>query len=132
MLKKMNILRRFSVQSPFGRSGEDIAVQFLRDIGFVIVARNVANPTGRRLGEIDIVARDGHCLVFVEVKTRSASDMPLGLSIQTEKLRRLGKIGEWYIKQGNLANQSYRFDMVGVVVVDGMKPNITHIRDIFL
>ena len=133
ILRKMNtFFGRFLVQNPFGKSGEDIATQFLRDIGFSIIARNVVNSVGRRLGEIDIIARDGHCLVFVEVKTRSACDIPFSLSIQKDKLRRLAKIAEWYMKQSNFVDQSYRFDMVGVVVKDGMKPNITHIQDIFL
>ena len=52
-----------------GRIGEDIAAQYLRLIGYGIIGKNLR--IGRN--EIDIVASDGDCLVFVEVKTRRSS-----------------------------------------------------------
>lgn len=127
-----NIFGTFFVKNALGRQGEDIAVSFLRRLGYVVVARNVVNPRGKRLGEIDIVVMDGDCLVFAEVKTRTSRDIPLGLSIQKEKLHRLNKIGEWYIKQADLGGRNYRFDLVGVLLFPGKKPEITHVQSIFL
>ncbi len=51
-----------------GKSGEDIAVRFLKKSGYKIVERNFSVP---RMGEIDIVALDGEYVVFVEVRLRS-------------------------------------------------------------
>jgi putative endonuclease len=48
-----------------GRDGEDLAARHLRTRGFVVLERNART----RYGELDIVARDGHALVFAEVKT---------------------------------------------------------------
>lgn len=123
---------RFSLRNTFGRGGEDAAVRFLRRIGYRILARNVVNPNGRRLGEIDIVAEDGECIVFVEVKARISEKVPIRLSIGREKLHRLAKIGEWYMKHAGLMERRFRFDMVGIIAPEGEKSEITHIRDIFL
>ena len=122
----------FFVRNTLGRSGEDIAVRFLLQLGYFIVDRNVTNPRGRRLGEIDIVAIDRDCVVFIEVKTRASKDVPLRLSIQKEKLRRLAKIGEWYMKQADMKGKRYRFDLVGILLSPKEKPEITHIQSIFL
>ncbi len=51
-----------------GRRGEDEAAAYLEQQGYVILARNWRT----RAGELDIVARDGESLVFVEVRTRRA------------------------------------------------------------
>lgn len=123
---------KFALSNALGRQGEDQAERFLRRIGYRIVGRNVTNPSGRRLGEIDIVALDGDKVVFVEVKARKSADMPLGLAIRSEKLRRLARIGEWYMKQAGWLDRKYRFDMVGIVECPGKEPEIEHIKDIFL
>ncbi|MBT4819215.1 MAG: YraN family protein, partial [Lentisphaerae bacterium] len=49
-----------------GRRGERIAARLLREVGYDVLARNFRAEAG----EIDIVARDGETLCFVEVKTR--------------------------------------------------------------
>ena len=49
-----------------GRSGEDLAVRHLTRLGYRVLERNYRCP----LGEIDLIARDGDSLVFVEIKTR--------------------------------------------------------------
>ena len=56
-------------RKPLGRLGEELATEHLESLGWQIVARNWRT----RRGEIDIVARDGDWLVFVEVRTRRAS-----------------------------------------------------------
>ena len=122
----------FKQKNELGQKGENQAEQFLRRQGYKIVGRNITNPSGRRLGEIDIVALDGENVVFVEVKTRKSADMPLGLSIRPEKLRRLARIGEWYMKRAGWLSRKYRFDMVGIVEYPGKEAEIQHIKDIFL
>lgn len=123
---------KFALSNAFGKHGEDQAERFLEQKGYHIVARNVTNPSGRRLGEIDIVALEGEKVVFVEVKTRKSADIPLSLSIRPEKLRRLARIGEWYMKRADWLDRKYRFDMVGIVENPGKEAEIQHIKDIFL
>ncbi len=122
----------FSVVNIPGKEGEDIASRFLSRLGYRILARNVTNPHGRRLGELDLVAMDGECVVFIEVKTRTSTVLPLRLSIQREKLCRLMKIGEWYMKRAGFLGKKYRFDLVGILLLPGKEPEITHIQSIFL
>lgn len=122
----------FFVENSLGRDGEGIALRFLRQLGYRIVAQNVTNPRGKRLGEIDIVAVDHDCIVFVEVKTRTSSAISLRLAIQKEKLRRLATIGEWYMKQSHFIGNKYRFDLVGILLEPNKEPEITHIQSIFL
>jgi putative endonuclease len=58
-----------SVRDALGRAGEDRAAALLEAHGYRIVARNVRLPGG----EIDIIARDGDTIVFVEVKARGGN-----------------------------------------------------------
>jgi putative endonuclease len=123
---------RFSLANRVGRDGEKVAEHFLRRKGYSIVGRNITNPRGRRLGEIDIVALEKDIIVFFEVKTRTSAFLPPGMLIRREKLRRLAKIGEWYMKQTGWIGRKYRFDMLSVKEISGKEPEITHIQNIFL
>ena len=77
-----------------GASAEDLAVRFLSGHGLAIVARNVRS----RLGEIDIVARDGDTLVFVEVRLRRRHDFGgAAESITASKRARIRAAAELYL-----------------------------------
>jgi putative endonuclease len=110
-----------------GSLGEDLAVEFLKQHGFQIQARNVRCP----LGEIDLVARDGKTLVFVEVKSRFAAGYgaPQELVSRT-KQRRLTRLARWYLKQHRMENQPARFDVVAISWHDA-RPEITWIPNAF-
>src|SRR3972149_3046541 len=72
-----------------GKRGEEEAARFLQKRGFAILDRNVRS----RLGEIDLVARDGKALVFVEVKTlRERDGDPPQAAVGQSKQRRLGRL----------------------------------------
>ena len=69
-----------------GPKGEAFAAQTLREAGLEILCRGYR----KRCGEIDIVARDGDCLAFVEVKTRRLGSMVSPLcAVTLQKQRRL-------------------------------------------
>jgi putative endonuclease len=77
-----------------GLRGEEIAAAHLQALGYEIVARNVRT----RYGELDIVARDGGCLVFVEVKTRRST--ALGApeeAVDARKLAQIAALAESYL-----------------------------------
>jgi len=77
-----------------GQRGEDLAVEFLHNKGFLIVERNFRT----RYGEIDIVCYDKNILVFVEVKTKIGHDFgePEEM-INKKKLGQVERMGEVYV-----------------------------------
>lgn len=121
-----------------GKLGEQVAAKFLKDNGYDIIEMNFKNNFGRRLGEIDIIAKDGvkNELVFVEVKTREYQKYKDTLpeeNITHSKLRKLSRIASAYLNYKNLSDASYRFDAVSVWLDHNSKmAKIKHIRNIFL
>lgn len=119
-----------------GELGEQLACDFLVKRGYKILERNLKNNTGRRLGEIDIVALKENELVFVEVKTAKQSFFGSCLPeqrIDSAKLRKLSKLAQVYVKNKNLWHQTYRFDAIAIT----LKPqehsaSIRHLKNIFI
>lgn len=133
----MNILFwKKKTEESFGAAGEEIAVNFLKKNGWKILERNFKNPYGRRLGEIDIIAREKKEIVFVEVKTRTLTGPGDPLpeeSIDRNKLRRLQKIANFYMRKNRLWNNSFRFDAVCITIDgDSGEQKIRHLRSIFI
>jgi len=133
----MGFLRRFHPTNAVGNRGEEEAASFLRSFGYRILDRNYRNDRGRAIGEIDIIACDSDGLVFVEVKTRTAkTGAPEPLpeeSITREKLRRLVRIAQGYLREKHLESAPYRFDAVLIIYrEDVQKPEIRHLKSIFL
>ena len=112
-----------------GIKGEEEAARFLARCGYAILDKNVRT----RAGEIDLVAKEGKTLVFVEVKTRKdlAGDPPQA-AVNTRKQNRLGKLALGYLKLRRLREVPCRFDVVAVIVNDegGVKA-IRHIPNAF-
>ena len=109
-----------------GKEGEELALKFLKDKGFRVLERNYRTP----IGEIDIIARDGNTLVFIEVKTRS--DMSFGSPFESVTQRKRDKIHKtalWYIK-GLGREPAARFDVLSIDLQDG-RTVIEHIKDAF-
>lgn len=119
-----------------GTKGEKIAENFLKKKGYKIIGRNFKNPYGRRLGEIDIIAENGKEIVFVEVKTRtitSPSDPLPEENINRNKLHRLQKIANFYIRKNNLWDRSFHFDAISITFRENDdKPEIRHLKSIFI
>jgi putative endonuclease len=92
--------------------------------------RILAGGYGTLWGELDLVARDGEVLVFVEVKTRR-SGTPAE-AVTPEKQRRLTLAALHFLRRRNLLEERSRFDVVAVVWADDRRaPEIEHIRDAF-
>jgi putative endonuclease len=108
-----------SIKTNLGNLGEKAVVKYLESKGYKILDRNFQNSSGRRLGEIDIIAHDAKEdeIVFVEVKTRQKNNSSETLpeeNITYKKLRRLAKIANAYLKSKKLEEANYRFDAVSV------------------
>lgn len=120
-----NWLKRKS--KPLGQRGEDAAVRYLRRRGMKILDRNV------RLGrnEIDIIAQDGDTTVFVEVRTRAtADDVAPEDTIRETKKTHLRRAAQVYMTRHGIHHQ-YRFDVVGVILPERGKPEITYYDNAF-
>ncbi len=103
--------------------GENTAARFLQSLGYKIIARNVR----LEVGEIDIVARDGRTLVFVEVKTRSSDDDASPESaVDADKQHQVTKAAKVYLSRYGTPRPPARFDVVAIVWPPGRKPRITH------
>ena len=104
-----------------GRRGEALAARALRRRGYVILERRWRC----RIGEIDIVAREGEVLVVVEVKARSRSDYgPAIDAVDRDKRRKLEKLARAYLQAKKLSDVSVRFDLVGVTFSAGEPPGV--------
>jgi putative endonuclease len=99
-----------------GILGENIACAELEQRGYAILERRYRT----RYGEIDIVARDGDCTVFVEVKTRDGSDFGDGAEAVTPwKQRRIARLAVDFLARHRLHDRRCRFDVVAVDVSAG-------------
>lgn len=120
----------------FGDLGEKIAVNFLKNKGYEILDTNFQNNWGRRLGEIDIAAKDlkNGETVFIEVKTREYQKYKNSLpeeNITYSKLRRLAKIANLYLKQKKLGDCDFRFDAISIWLdYSSRRAKVKHIKNI--
>lgn len=95
-----------------GKTGETLAVNHLKRLGYEILARNYRV----RSGEVDIVARDCGTIVFVEVKTRAGTRFGRPAeSVTIAKQRKLGMVAQEYLGCHGLHGLPARFDVVGVL-----------------
>lgn len=94
-----------------------------------MVARNYRTPSST--AEIDIVARDGDAIVFVEVKTRSTDEYGSpDAAVDAQKRKKLLYAAEHYMRRNETRNASVRFDIVNVVFESG-NARLEHLRDAF-
>ena len=98
-------------RAAIGRSGEDIAVDFLKRQGYRILTRNFRI----RRGEVDIIAQDGDTFCFIEVKRRTTMHKGSPLeAISRLKKRKLTYVALSYLKSQHLEHRNARFDVVSV------------------
>jgi len=103
-----------------GVLGEDLATEFLRARGYEILERNWRPG---RWGEIDVIAREGDVLVFVEVRTRSgAARVSPQESIDSHKLRVLRRTAQLYSKLHPEYSSALRIDLVAINLPETATP----------
>ena len=94
-----------------GALGEELACQSLRHRGYRIIERNWRCPRG----EIDIVAQDGECWVFVEVKARRGRRTGLPEEAMTRaKIARVTELARIYLGEHGLGPVDWRIDLAAV------------------
>ncbi len=108
-----------------GRWGEDIAARYLARHGYEILDRNYRTPAG----ELDIVAREGDAIVFVEVKTRRSSAFgPPQAAVTPTKAAHIIAAAQHYLLDTARESGDWRIDVVAVFGNPKVKPDITLIR----
>jgi putative endonuclease len=112
-----------------GKLGEDLASVMLAEKGYKIIKRNFRFSHG----EIDIVAKDGDTLVFVEVKTRRSDEYGTPESALTPaKQKQIIKIAKAYLYINDISDIQCRFDVIGIIMPYNSAPQINHIENAFI
>lgn len=110
-----------------GKRGEDLAYKEIKRRGYKKIIRNYRCS----LGEIDIIARDGDTLVFLEIKTRRAGNLAYAKeAVDERKKRQISKVALEYLKANGFNDMKARFDVVAVSL-EGKEPEIEIIRNAF-
>ena len=111
-----------------GALGEHAAKKQLRKAGLKFLAANFRSERG----EVDLIFRDGDCLVFVEVKTRSSEDwVRPAASVDAGKRRRLSLCALDYLRLLKNPPVKIRFDIVEVLLQDGAVREVRHLPNTF-
>ena len=113
----------------FGDLGEKLAAKYLKEHGCKILEKNYKT----KLGEVDIIARDGGEIAFIEVKTRSAEPYLSGrYAVDQRKQFHIMRTASQYMEHKRLRLQP-RFDVIEVEVDrgSGKLVRINHIKNAF-
>lgn len=117
-----------STSKQFGDVCEKLAGEFIQNKGFIIVEYNYRFGKG----EIDIIAKDGEYLVFVEVKSRK--NLEFGepeYAVTKNKVNQIRKMAAAYLYEKNLGEVDCRFDVIAILHEQGKEPLINHIINAF-
>jgi putative endonuclease len=119
--KKPEHLRR-------GMAGERAAEIHLKAHGLKFLARNFRGTHG----EMDLIFRDGDCLVFVEVKTRSSEEWTRpAAAVDARKKTLLSQTALEYLRLLKNPQVKFRFDIVEVLLRDGAVREVRHLPNAF-
>lgn len=111
-----------------GELGERAAKKFLRRQGLKFLAANFRSERG----EIDLIFREGDCLAFVEVKTRSSEDWTRpAAAVNAERRRRLSRAALDYLRLLKNPAVKIRFDIVEVLLAEGKVREVRHLPNTF-
>lgn len=117
-----------SPRSRTGLRGEIAAAEFLGKQGYTIIGSNFHT----RFGEIDLIARDGEYIVFVEVRSLSRTSFCTPVeTINQNKVNRIIHSAQEYLSENDLSDHPVRFDVVEVIHSKDSKPQINLIRNAF-
>ena len=111
-----------------GELGERAAKKFLQQAGLKFLTANFRSARG----EIDLIFRDGDCLVFIEVKTRSSEEWTRpAAAVDARKRRLLSQTALDYLKRLKNPQVKIRFDIVEVLLADGAVREMRHLPNTF-
>jgi putative endonuclease len=104
-----------------------LALRKIKSLGYTKIIQNYRCP----LGEVDVIAQDGDCLVFIEIKTRKGRALGYAKeAVDARKRRQISKVALAYLKSQAQSDVKARFDVVAVSV-GGKTPEIEVIKNAF-
>ncbi len=110
-----------------GQLGEDLAFKEVKRLGYKEIERNYRCP----LGEVDLIAKDGDTLVFIEIKTRKGRSLAYAKeAVNDRKKRQISRVALTYMKNRKCFGAKARFDVVAVSLSGG-KPELEVIKNAF-
>ena len=111
-----------------GEEGEQLAANYLEQQGYMILKRRFRT----KIGEIDIIAKDRDCLVFVEVKTRRSTVYGWPAEAVTwRKQQKIIKTALWFMQDVGALDDQCRFDVIEIIVGQEMAAQYNHIKHAF-
>lgn len=119
-----------------GQIGEKVAKEYLIKKGYKILATNYAYylRDGKKLGEIDIVAKDKKEIVFVEVKSQDNlyfKNFDPADKINPKKLQTIKRVGEIWLRKNKFQEKVWRIDVLSVFLnFQTRKARIYHFRNV--
>ncbi|PIX62142.1 YraN family protein [Candidatus Uhrbacteria bacterium CG10_big_fil_rev_8_21_14_0_10_41_26] len=103
----------------FGNKSEDLAAKYLKNLGIKILERQFKT----KIGEVDLIGKDGNEIVFVEVKARKSNEFGYPEeSVTPKKLEKIARVAEQYLRLKKIEDQPFRIDVVAIEQID--KQNI--------
>ncbi|QOX62460.1 YraN family protein [Anoxybacterium hadale] len=109
-----------------GSWGELAAEKYLKKEGYIILERNYRC----RIGELDIIALDGDCMVFVEVKTRQSQSFGLPCeAVHQEKIRHIKRTAAYYLMMNPYNDFDQRIDVLEILRIDA-QAYLRHVKNI--
>ena len=113
-------------KNTYGKAGEIIATNYLKEKNYRIIATNYKN----KIGEIDIVAKDGNYIVFIEVKARESKGFGHPLeAVNMQKQFKIRQVAELFLISKKLTKCLCRFDVISILGFEN--PEIEHIENAF-
>ncbi|MCM8528048.1 MAG: YraN family protein [Lentisphaeraceae bacterium] len=123
------LFKRRASHLSLGEFGEKATVKEMKKMGMEILRVNYAV---HKVGEIDIIARDGACLVFVEVKTRVNTDFSRpGEAVNAEKKKKLWKTSRAFIRELGNPKIRFRFDVAEVYFKNRFSYKVLYLSNAF-
>lgn len=111
-----------------GELGERAAKKFLQKAGLKFLAANFRSERG----EVDLIFREGDCLVFIEVKTRSSEEWSRPAdAVDVRKKKLLSQTALDYLRLLKNPEVKFRFDIVEVLLRDGAVREVRHLPNAF-
>ena len=113
----------------FGQRSEKYAAKYVRKLGYKILAANLSD----RLGELDLIVRDGNVIVVIEVRSKSDPDPQVAAnSVSHAKQKRITEATLRFLTRHKLLGRTVRFDVLALGwPANAKEPAVLHIKNAF-